>query len=235
MLKAPVKASDPTAPCFLYVYEATEDPIKLVEFTRTKYPEAKDGDVIVTLPDHLRYRNDCCYHINSKLELVPLESTNIDDYGHCNRSLEIKPGQPINWYCVLNAHNYCWWPSAELREFIKQNIQNTRGTGDTDDTATKWYDIPSDGHIFRFYINRRDDLDTCVFHYHSEEYEYEISNDKWGYVEKTDLGENYIICSSGDSVKGEVILLTPNENMEILLEQMEKINFKGTDDIYDDD
>ena len=75
-----------------------------------------EGDVVITISDDKRYRNDYTY-IWDGARLHAMRSAP-DDYGSCPSILEVKPGQPINLYCRNNAHNGVWWPCKELRETL---------------------------------------------------------------------------------------------------------------------
>lgn len=151
---------------------------------REKYPNAQNGDIVITCPNKKRYRNDHTYHYIETCDeicVLPLLGSDVDDYGHCNNLLKVKPNEPINKYCIMSARNSFWWPSDELRNFIKtQKV--------IEESNIKYVDIIDNGNTFRFFIDKHSDIDNGIFIYHPEEYE---SSDGNHYCDS----KEFIMCS----------------------------------------
>jgi len=149
-----------------------------------------------------RYRNDDSYIWDGEKAVAMLSDNNIDDYGFCPPTLKLKTGEPINLYCSMNSHNNYWWPSKEMRTAVKTATQVQ-----ADDDGNVFYcDIPSNGKIFRFFIEEDSDIDNGIFSYNSDEYESRCGNVYMGedkdYVFCTVLGmldEDCIVCYDSDS------------------------------------
>lgn len=127
---------------------------------------AQAGDLITTAPEEGRYRNDQSYVWDGQSAVPWVTDIGVDDYGFCSPTLTVGPGQPINLYCNLNAHNQFWWPSSELRELVIAQPPVTLGS-----SGNAYRDVHSNGKTFRFFTDRDSDLSRGIYAYHPDEYE----------------------------------------------------------------
>jgi len=143
------------------------------------------GALITT--KEIRYRNNNSYIWDGEKAVAMLSDSYTDDYGFCPPTLVLKAGEPINLYCNMNSHNSYWWPSEEMREAVK-----TAKQVQADDEGNVFYcDIPSNGKIFRFFIERGiSNLDYGIFLYNCYEYESSCGN---VYMDCND--SKYVFCT----------------------------------------
>ncbi len=153
-------------------FHQRENLMEYSKLVRQNYPNAKNGDIVISCPNNSRFHNDCTYHyvhtesINDVC-VLPFTVSDIDDYGHCNSLLKVREDEPINMYCMMNSHNNYWWPSDELRNAIKMT---ERHKIDIQSENIEYVDITSDDYTFRFIITNESDIDNGIFEYIKDEY-----------------------------------------------------------------
>ena len=192
---------DNTIRKFLQIYPSREQRCNMLEYSklvRSQYPNAQNGDMIITCSLSSKCNNNNTYHyvdyLDSEQCVYPLcYGADYDDYGFSNPKLKINSNQPIDLFCLLNVRNNYWWPSDELRSYLK-TLQLTKvyhtNCGKCDDYV-QYVDVMSDNHVFRFFIQKNSDLSEGLFCYCPEEFE---SNTGHYFIECKDLPSNMVLC-----------------------------------------
>jgi hypothetical protein len=157
------------------------------------------GTLVYTLPKAIRYRNDATYLWDGE-KLVPLISTNLDDYGMTPPELTVQPGEPINLFMAPTHNNY-WWPSPELRQAVLDAPVHSipvTGLG----MHVEYRDIESNGKTFRFMSDETSNLQTGTFSYPPEWFNSDETVYVGNYQSSGDdstlhitLPENVVLCS----------------------------------------
>ncbi len=179
----------------LEIKPTNEQKNNLLEYSklvRDTYPNAKNGDIVITCPDTKRYRNDHTYQFietNDDICVLPFMESDFDEYGHCNSLLKVNEHEPINMYCVMNAHNNLWWPSDELRNAIKKEERQKFPCNSSDNI--EYVDIKSGDHIFRFMITDESDTDKGIFEYNKSCYD----SPSGDYYINTDGDKGIVYCT----------------------------------------
>lgn len=180
--------ADHSAPIYIeHAVHNSADLDALTNIVKSREMALQAGDIIITVPQERRYRNDCTYIWDSEGSRLHAMTSAIDDYGVCPPALVVQVGQPINLYCRNNAHNNIWWPCPEMRQAIKEACPTYVND------SVSYVELPSAGMNFRFYIEPESNLDAGEFTYLPDEYE---SRDGGVYLEAKKV-PGVVLCSVG--------------------------------------